>query len=112
MKASLKRLFPNSKGRNTEELIMKITDEAKKLLENVLSENGAEGIRLYSVAGCCGPQFALSLDTPLESDTIKTVNGIKVAIDSQITATEELTLDKEENQNGAGLVLLGASSCC
>jgi hypothetical protein len=37
---------------------------------------------------------------------------VKVAIDSQITETEELTLDQEENQEGAGLVLLGASSCC
>lgn len=91
---------------------MKITDGAKVFLENVLSENGAEGIRLYSVAGCCGPQFALSLDAPLENDKVETINGIKVAFDSQITTTEELTLEKEENQNGEGLVLLGTSSCC
>ncbi|WP_416828421.1 adhesin [Ectobacillus polymachus] len=91
---------------------MKITDEAKELLENVLSEKGAEGVRLFTVAGCCGPQFALSLDAPQESDTVKTINGIKVAFDSQITGTEELTLDKEKNQDGEGLVLLGASSCC
>ncbi|WP_342351997.1 hypothetical protein [Neobacillus soli] len=43
---------------------MKITDGAKQLLESFLNEKGAEGIRLYSVAGCCGPQFAMSLDTP------------------------------------------------
>jgi Fe-S cluster assembly iron-binding protein IscA len=91
---------------------MKITDRAKQLLENVLSENGAEGIRLYSVTGCCGPQFALSLDAPLETDTVKNINGIKVAIDSQIATTEDLTIDKEESEDGAGLVLLGASSCC
>ncbi|MFF2447812.1 adhesin [Neobacillus sp. NPDC058068] len=91
---------------------MKITDGAKQLLESFLNEKGAEGIRLYSVAGCCGPQFAISLDTPEESDTIQTINGIKVAFDSQITGTDELTLDKEENQEGAGLVLIGANSCC
>jgi hypothetical protein len=91
---------------------MKITDGAKQLLENILSDNGADGIRLYSVAGCCGPQFALSLDAPQETDKIETINGIKVAFESQITATEELTLDKEDNQEGSGLVLLGASSCC
>lgn len=95
-----------------EEVKMKITDGAKQELENVLSENGAEGIRLYSVSGCCGPQFALSLDAPQESDTVEVINGIKVAIDSQITTTEELTLDKEESQEGSGLVLIGASSCC
>lgn len=91
---------------------MKITDGAKQFIENILSENGAPGIRLYSVAGCCGPQFALSLDAPQESDKIETINGIKVAFDSQISETEELTLDKEENQEVPGLVLLGASSCC
>lgn len=91
---------------------MKITDGAKQLLETVLSEKRAEGVRLYSVAGCCGPQFALSLDAPLETDTVETINGIKVAFDSQIEGTEELTLDKEENEDGAGLVLVGASSCC
>ncbi|MEK4010212.1 adhesin [Peribacillus sp. FSL M8-0224] len=91
---------------------MKITDGAKELLENFLNEKGAGGIRLTSVAGCCGPQFTISLDEPQESDNIKTINGIKVAIDSQITGTDELTLDKEENQEGAGLVLLGASNCC
>jgi iron-sulfur cluster assembly protein len=53
---------------------------------------------------------ALSLVAPYESDTTKTIYGIKVAIDSQITATEELTLDKEENQDDSGLVLLSARS--
>lgn len=91
---------------------MKITDGAKQLLEKVLSENGADGIRLYSVAGCCGPQFALSLDAPQDSDTINIINGIKVAIDQNISETEELTLDKDESQDGAGLVIIGGSSCC
>ncbi|MDW7617343.1 adhesin [Peribacillus simplex] len=92
---------------------MKITDGAKQLLENFLNEKGAEGIRLSSVAGCCGPQFTITLDAPTESDKIETINGIKVAFDSQLTGTEELTLDKEESPNGAGLVLQGGSdNCC
>ncbi|MFZ0444115.1 MAG: adhesin [Bacillus sp. (in: firmicutes)] len=91
---------------------MKITDGAKQLLENFLSEKGAESIRLSTTSGCCGPQFAITLDAPMESDTIETINGIKVAFDSQVTGTEELTLDKEENQDGGGLVLIGGSNCC
>ena len=91
---------------------MKITDGAKQLLDNFLSEKGAESIRLSTTAGCCGPQLAITLDEPIESDKIETINGIKVAFDSQVTGTEELTLDIEENENGAGLVLVGASSCC
>lgn len=88
---------------------MKITDGAKQLLENFLVEKGAEGIRLSAVAGCCGPQFVISLDAPQESDKIETINGIKVAIDSEVTGTEELMLDKEEKRNG--LILIGGSSC-
>lgn len=91
---------------------MKITDGAKHLLEGFLSEKGAEGIRLYAVEGCCGPQFALSLDAPQESDMVEMISGIKVAFDPQVTGTEDLTLDKEETENGTGLVLLGGSSCC
>ncbi|MCM3162290.1 adhesin [Metabacillus litoralis] len=91
---------------------MNITDGAKELLMNFLSEKGAEGIRLTSIAGCCGPQFTISLDALIESDEVSIINGIKVAIDSQLAGTKELTLDKEENQDGAGLVLLGASNCC
>ncbi len=91
---------------------MKITDNAKEMLQTILNENGVENIRLYAVAGCCGPQFALSLDAPQENDTLKTINGIRVAFDPQITGADDLTLDKEENPDGAGLVLIGASSCC
>ncbi|MFE4706128.1 hypothetical protein [Peribacillus simplex] len=56
---------------------MKITDEAKHLLVNVLNENGAEGIRLYSVAGCCGPQMALSLDAHKNQILYKPLTGLK-----------------------------------
>ena len=62
---------------------MKITDGAKQLLENFLQEKGAEGIRLTTTSGCCGPQFAITLDAPQESDKIETINGIKVAFDSR-----------------------------
>ncbi|KYQ01870.1 hypothetical protein OWP15_11600 [Bacillus paranthracis] len=36
----------------------------------------------------------------------------KVAFDSQITGIDKLTLDKEEDKDGTGVVLIGASSCC
>jgi hypothetical protein len=89
---------------------MNITDGAKQILVGFLSKRGAEGIRLTSVEGCCGPQFRISLDAPIESDRIETINGIRVAIDSEVTGSEELTIDKGEN--GAGIVLIGGSNCC
>lgn len=91
---------------------MKITNNAKEVLEQFLTEKGAEGIRLTSVAGCCGPQFTITLDAPMKSDKVNIINGIAVAVDAQIKDTEELTLDIEEDADGAGLVLLGASNCC
>ena len=91
---------------------MQITDGAKQLLENFLKEKGKDGIRLSSVAGSCGSQFTMNLSSPLETDKIEIINGIKVAYDSQVTGTEELTLDIEEGQNGTRLVLIGGSNCC
>lgn len=87
---------------------MQITDSAKQFLVNVMESRGAEGIRLYSVMGCCGPQYSLSLDGSQESDTIQTINGIQVAIESQIVDTDELVLDQEDGN----LVLLGSNSGC
>lgn len=88
---------------------MKITDEAKQVLEDFLTKKGAEGIRISSVAGGgCGSQFTMNLVPPKESDKIETINGIQVAFDSQVTGTEELTLDKE----GTRLVLIDGSNCC
>ncbi|WP_338472504.1 iron-sulfur cluster biosynthesis family protein [Niallia sp. XMNu-256] len=91
---------------------MIITDNAKQLLENFLKEKGKEGIRLTSIAGCCGSEFTINLSSPMETDKIEIINGIKVAFDSQVTGTEELTLDIEEGKNGSRLVLIGGSSCC
>lgn len=88
---------------------MKITETAKETLVKFLSEKQAEGIRIFSEAGCCGQQIALSLDQPKETDAVKTINGIKVAFDAAVSGTDELTLDHDEK----GLVLLGAGeSCC
>ena len=50
----------------------------------------------------------MNLVPPKETDKIETINGIQVAFDSQVTGTEELTLDIE----GTRLVLIDGSSCC
>ncbi|MFC0274056.1 adhesin [Metabacillus herbersteinensis] len=93
---------------------MKITDEAKQILENIFKERNTDSIRVYSLgSGCCGPQIGLSLDVPQETDVIQEVNGVKVALDPQITSSvEEVTLDKEDTAEGAGFVLIGGSECC
>ncbi|WP_407974737.1 HesB/IscA family protein [Bacillus altitudinis] len=94
---------------------MNITNEAKKMLEDVFAKQGAKGIRFYSEGtGCCGPQVGLSLDNPAENDTVQEINGIQVAIENTVlSATEGLTLDVQESPQGAGFVLVGIdNSCC
>ncbi|MCA1060470.1 adhesin [Rossellomorea aquimaris] len=91
---------------------MNITDQAKQVLSEVLREQGAEGIRLSSVAGCCGPQISVSMDDPEPTDHIESINGIRVAIDSSMQGTEALTIDVETTPQGEGLVLIGANQCC
>ncbi|WP_082232730.1 adhesin [Halobacillus massiliensis] len=89
---------------------MKITEEAKGTLINLLGEQGAESVRLFSAGGgCCGPQIGLSLESAQDTDKIKEVNGIQLAIDPQVEdLVKEVTLDKQGEQ----FVLLGLSNCC
>jgi Fe-S cluster assembly iron-binding protein IscA len=93
---------------------LKITENAKHLLETIFKERNADNIRVYSLgSGCCGPQIGLSLDAPLQADIVQEVNGIKVALDPQISSSvEDVTLDKENTADGAGFVLIGGSECC
>lgn len=64
-------------------------------------------------SGCCGPQIGISIDAPVPTDTIKEINGIKVAIDQEIKdAVEGLTLDDEETADGTQFVLVGMDQCC
>ncbi|GIN86024.1 hypothetical protein J6TS2_24100 [Heyndrickxia sporothermodurans] len=93
---------------------MIITNPAKAFINDLMKENNASTLR-FTVAGsgCCGPNYAVSLEDAAESDVIKNVNGIKVAIDPHLIDTvKDLTLDYEENENSAGLVVTGGSSCC
>jgi HesB-like selenoprotein len=93
---------------------MVITDQAKLALQDILKENGKEGIRLYSAGeGCCGPQLGLSLEDPQTTDRVEKMNGIQVAIDEQVSSIiEGITLDAEETGEGIHFVLLGLNQSC
>lgn len=93
---------------------MNITEKAKIKLESIFSKKNVDSMRFYAMeSGCCGPQIGISIDAPEETDTIKEINGIKVAIDSEIKdAVEGLTLDDEETADGTQFVLVGMDQCC
>ncbi|WP_027953780.1 MULTISPECIES: adhesin [Halobacillus] len=93
---------------------MKITENAKSTLQGMIEENGAEGVRFYSMGdGCCGPQLGISLDGPEENDVVNDMDGLKVSIDQDVKDTVDgLTLDQEDTPEGAQFVLLGMDQCC
>ena len=90
---------------------MKITEKARQLLEEVLVERQAEGIRIYFAGyGWGGPRIGLALDGPEEGDLVKVENGIQVAVDSRIASDADgLTLEYDPFQDG--LIILGGSEC-
>ena len=95
------------------ENFMDITNEAKAYIQSLLKEQQAEGLRIYAVEGCCGPQIGLSLDMPEESDTVSLINDIQVAISMlALGLLDNLTLDFETEGEQSGLVMIGAPNNC
>lgn len=92
---------------------MMITNEAKQYIQTILEENNAEGLRIYAVAGCCGPSIGLSLDAPEAADEVADINGIRTAIAPDAKdAADSLTLDFETQGEQSGLVMVGAPAGC
>lgn len=92
---------------------MMITDGAKQYIQSILEEQNAESLRIFTTAGCCGPQIGMSLDAPESADEVTDVNGIRMAIAPDAkAAAESLTLDFEEQGEQSGLVMIGAPTGC
>lgn len=92
---------------------MMITNEAKQYIQSILDEQNAESMRIFTVAGCCGPQIGMSLDAPESTDEVTDVNGIRMAIAPDAKdAADNLTLDFEEQGEQSGLVMIGAPTGC
>lgn len=92
---------------------MMITNGAKQYIQSILEEQKADGLRIYAVAGCCGPQIGLSLDAPEATDEVADINGIRTAIAPDAKdAAGSLTLDFDTQGEQSGLVMVGASNCC
>ncbi|MBN8252348.1 Fe-S cluster assembly protein HesB [Priestia flexa] len=89
---------------------MIITNEAKALIEEILSEQEIEGIRLYFKGISCEiPNIGLSFEEAQENDELQVINGISVAIQEAILPyTKELLLDVHLTPYGPGLALVGA----
>lgn len=92
---------------------MMITDEAKQYIQSILEEQNAESLRIFTTAGCCGPQIGMSLDAPESEDEVTDINGIRMAIAPDAKqAADNITLDFEEEGEQSGLVMIGAPVGC
>ncbi|MBU8567148.1 adhesin [Virgibacillus pantothenticus] len=93
---------------------MIITDQAKSYIEKMMKENGESNLRFtFEGAGCCGPNFGVTLSEQQEDDKVEIINGINVSVDNRvIDATRNITLDFEGTEEDAGLVLQNNNSSC
>jgi len=91
---------------------MKITNEAKEFIEQILIENEPYQLRLHTVpGGCCKPSYGLSLGRAKETDFLESSNGVNIAVDSEVGSTETLTIDIKTGEAGNELILNDQSSC-
>lgn len=93
---------------------MIITDKAKAFIEDHMKENGIMTLRFsFAGAGCCGPNYGVSIAEEEATDVIEMVNGLKVAMDQHIAeVVKSITIDFEDAPDGPGLVVSGGGNCC
>lgn len=91
--------------------MLKITDEAKVLLTELLAENNCDCLLVGLQPSCCGTSLDLSLTSKEPIDHPITINGISVIMDEAGKArSKNITLSVENGE----LVILGdtSSGCC
>ncbi|WP_438498241.1 adhesin [Paenibacillus sp. IHBB 3054] len=95
---------------------MIITEPAKGYIERIMKEAGVETLRISQAAGgCCGLGVQLSLEKPMETDLVSTINGLQVSIDSEVfEVSRVLILDFVQDEQGEGLIITGGTQtdCC
>ncbi len=73
---------------------MKITNEAKPQIEQVLNDKNAQGLMMEVHESCCGKSPVFALVVFDENDNPELVNGIKVLIPEQYRdLAEKITID-------------------
>lgn len=89
---------------------MKITEEAKSMLTELLSSNDCDCVKASLQESCCGTSLVLSVIKLQEGDTPVSVNGVPVLMSEEATnRAESVTITVE---NGDLVILDGASSGC
>lgn len=91
---------------------MKITDEARNSLNELLKEKEGYIVKISEREGCCGSSIYLSLEKKEGGVEVEEINGVPVTMDEAAKKrAESVTLDMEEGK----LAILDeeeASGCC
>lgn len=78
---------------------MKITDEAKEILNQGLAANNCDCLTATLQQSCCGSSVSFSLSNLTSEDKPEMVNGIPVIMDDEILKKVELvTLYAEDGE--------------
>lgn len=106
----LRKRFFNSESRIEMEVIfMKITEEAKNVLNQVLEENNADGLLVSLQETCCGKSPVFQIAVFDENDPIEEIDGIKVSAgEDEKTVVEDMVIDLV---NGELVVLNTVCGC-
>lgn len=89
---------------------MKITNEAKALINGELSNQGANAIRLRTSRSCCGTSLRFELVSLTDQDHPEDINGLPVLMDEETRAwTGTVTIDAAD---GRLILHDSAASCC
>ncbi|MCP3029281.1 hypothetical protein [Halobacillus sp. A5] len=88
---------------------MKITNEARDLINQILEDAGEGVLRLYFAGyGCGEPEIDLTIGHPEADDELERINSVPVAVDRRILhLTENLTLDGKQTMEGPKFKMLG-----
>ncbi|QST00033.1 adhesin [Pontibacillus sp. ALD_SL1] len=87
---------------------MKISNEAKEQLLQIIDEEESSNLRFFAAGGCGGTQLGLGLEEPAESDIKLEVNGIRVSIESSMQdVAKDIELDLQESSEGVDFVIKG-----
>lgn len=89
---------------------MKITNEAKKMLEGIFASNDCNCLKAMVQKSCCGTSLVFNLAKLEEGDEPTTINGISVLMeDDTMERAEAVTITVKNDE----LAILdeAASSC-
>jgi len=90
---------------------MKITDEAKVMLEEVLTSNGYDCLKATVQKTCCGTSVMFNLAKLTDSDKPIDINGISVLMNDDVkNRTETITITVENKK--LAVEDTAASGCC